>query len=113
MTGSFFERPILNSPYGYPGRHWEFVDGQPINRIIELRRHSDLITPVPKPKRRSGRVQAKMCFPGRFLLEYSVASRRNMMPPVLLELLTKFDDKPVSPSGGSLLVRRWDHFSDF
>ena len=35
MTYSFFERPILNSPYAYPGRHWELdEDGQPTNRII-------------------------------------------------------------------------------
>ncbi|ESQ74505.1 hypothetical protein [Asticcacaulis sp. AC402] len=50
---NFFESPILNSPYDYPGRHWELdPDGQPTNRIVDLRRHSDLITPVPKPKKR-------------------------------------------------------------
>jgi type III restriction enzyme len=50
---SFFERPILNSPYAYPGRHWELdEDGQPTNQIIESRRRSELITPVPKPQRR-------------------------------------------------------------
>jgi type III restriction enzyme len=53
MTEQFFERPILISPYAYPGRHWELDDdGQPTNRIIDLRRRSDLITPVPKPKKR-------------------------------------------------------------
>jgi type III restriction enzyme len=66
MTGNFFERPILNSPYAYPGRHWELdADGQPTNRIIETRRRSDLITPVPKPKKRRrgrGRGQAEMVF---------------------------------------------------
>ena len=51
MTETFFEQPILNSPYEYPGRHWELDDdGQPTNRIIESRRRSDLITPVPKAK---------------------------------------------------------------
>jgi type III restriction enzyme len=50
---SFFERPILNSPYAYPGRHWELdEDGQPTNQIIDSRRRSELITPVPKPQRR-------------------------------------------------------------
>src|ERR1700745_2011084 len=54
MDESFFERPILNSPYVYPGRHWELdEDGQPTNRIIETRRRSELITPVPKPQKRS------------------------------------------------------------
>ena len=50
---SFFERPIVNSPYGFPARHWELdADGQPTDRLIEARRRSDLITPVPKPKKR-------------------------------------------------------------
>lgn len=30
MSETFFERPILNSPYEYPRRHWELdEDGQP------------------------------------------------------------------------------------
>jgi type III restriction enzyme len=50
---SFFERPILNSPYAYPAQHWELdEDGQPTNRIVDSRRRSELITPVPKPQRR-------------------------------------------------------------
>src|SRR5215472_3229358 len=53
MDDSFFERPILNSPYGYPARYWELdSEGQPTNRIIEARRRCDLITPVPLPQRR-------------------------------------------------------------
>lgn len=53
MTEHFFERPILNSPYAFPGRHWELdADGQPTDQIIETRRRSELITPVPKPKKR-------------------------------------------------------------
>jgi type III restriction enzyme len=53
MNDSFFDHPVINSPYEYPGRHWELdADGQPTNRIIEARRRSDLITPVPKPKKR-------------------------------------------------------------
>ena len=52
MSEQFFEKPILNSPYEHPGRHWELDDdGQPTNRIIETRRRSDLITPVPQAKR--------------------------------------------------------------
>jgi hypothetical protein len=54
MSEQFFEKPILNSPYAYPGRHWELdIDGQPTNRILESRRRSDLITPVPKTKKQS------------------------------------------------------------
>lgn len=64
MSEQFFERPILNSPYSFPRRHWELdADGQPTHRIIEARRRSDLITPVPKPKkRRKSRDQAQMVF---------------------------------------------------
>lgn len=61
MSEQFFERPILNSPYEYPGRHWELDDGQPTNRIIGTRRRSDLITPVPQPRRRrQGRGQGSL-----------------------------------------------------
>lgn len=53
MDANFFEKPILNSPYGYPANHWELdADGQPTNRILPSRRRSALITPVPKPKKR-------------------------------------------------------------
>ncbi|ABC21047.1 BPTD_3080 family restriction endonuclease [Rhodospirillum rubrum] len=53
MSEAFFDRPILNSPYEYPSQHWELdAEGQPTNKIIGSRRRSDLITPVPKPKKR-------------------------------------------------------------
>jgi hypothetical protein len=59
---TFFDSPILNSPYGYPGRHWELdQDGLPTSVILESRRRSDLITPVPKPKKRKAtKGQAEM-----------------------------------------------------
>jgi len=50
---SFFERPILNSPYAYPRRHWELDDqGQPTQRIVEKRRPAQFISPIPKPRKR-------------------------------------------------------------
>src|SRR5450759_298880 len=53
MDNQFFERPILNSPYGDPRRHWELDDqGQPTQKIIEKRRRAEFITPIPKPKKR-------------------------------------------------------------
>ncbi|MCZ6666181.1 MAG: restriction endonuclease, partial [Gammaproteobacteria bacterium] len=62
MTEQFFERPILNSPYEYPARHWELDDdGQPTNQILDSRRRCDFVTPVPKPKkRRKSKDQAEM-----------------------------------------------------
>ncbi len=52
----FFERPILNSPYEYPSRHWELDDsGQPTQRIIDTRRKAEFINPIPKPKKQKGK----------------------------------------------------------
>ena len=52
MDNHFFERPILNSPYAYPERHWELdSEGQPTQRIVETRRRAEFITPIPKPKK--------------------------------------------------------------
>jgi type III restriction enzyme len=51
----FFDHPILNSPYGYPERHWELDDqGQPTQNILPHRRAAEFITPIPKPKKRKG-----------------------------------------------------------
>lgn len=52
MDNHFFERPILNSPYEYPSRHWELDQGQPTQNIVEHRRKAEFITPIPKPKKR-------------------------------------------------------------
>lgn len=56
MSSLFFEKPILNSPYEYPNKHWELDDsGQPTHQIIETRRRAEFITPIPKPKKRKGK----------------------------------------------------------
>lgn len=61
MSEAFFERPILNSPYAYPARHWELdADGQPTNRIVDHRRRSELISPIPKTKKRRSPTQANL-----------------------------------------------------
>ena len=55
MTNPFFEKPVLNSPYECPSRHWELDEtGQPTQRIVESRRRAEFITPIPKPKKRKG-----------------------------------------------------------
>jgi type III restriction enzyme len=55
MTDHFFEKPILNSPYGEPHRHWELdKSGQPTQKITEKRRPAEFITPIPKAKRQQG-----------------------------------------------------------
>lgn len=60
MSDLFFEKPILNSPYAYPTRHWELdAQGQPTLQIIEKRRRADFITPIPKPRKRKDKGAAK------------------------------------------------------
>jgi type III restriction enzyme len=61
MTDQFFERPILNSPYQEPGRHWELDKaGQPTQQIIDKRRASELITPIPRAKRHGAGEQSSL-----------------------------------------------------
>ena len=58
MNNRFFENPILNSPYEYPSRHWELDgDGQPTQKIVERRRRAELISPIPKPRKRGGKAE--------------------------------------------------------
>ncbi len=60
----FYERPILNSPYEHPSRHWELdTEGQPTQQIIENRRSAEFITPIPKPrKRKAAAAQHQLVF---------------------------------------------------
>ena len=55
MSDQFFEKPILNSPYGYPARHWELNDGgQPTQRIMDQRREAKFVSPIPTTRRQRG-----------------------------------------------------------
>ena len=65
MSQSFFENPILNSPYEVPARYHALdEEGQPLEQPpIHGRRPCDFVTPVPKPKRRSAKAaQTSMLF---------------------------------------------------
>jgi hypothetical protein len=66
VVETFFEQPILNSPYEVPTRHHDLdEDGQPTNLPpLQGRRRSKLITPVPKPRKRKRGApkQAEMVF---------------------------------------------------
>ena len=54
MAESFYEKPILNSPYEEPRLHHRLDDeGQPVDGLPESgRRRSELISPVPRPRQR-------------------------------------------------------------
>ena len=57
----FFRKPVLNSPYEFPGRHWELDgDNQPTNRVVDSRRPVALITPIPAPRKQ--RSQRRLVF---------------------------------------------------
>ncbi len=63
MTQSFFDRPIINSPYAYPGQHWELDEsGQPTDQIVEHRRLAEFITPIPKPKKQKKHAQGELVY---------------------------------------------------
>src|ERR1700704_6562659 len=57
MTPNFFEKPILNSPYEMPRLHHALdKDGQPTDEPpVQGRRRSELITPVPKPRKKKNK----------------------------------------------------------
>ena len=51
-SDAFYAQPILNSPYEYPGRHWELDESnRPTNRVVGTRRPSAYISPIPKPRK--------------------------------------------------------------
>jgi len=117
MTDQFFERPILNSPYEYPAQHWELdADGQPTNRILDTRRRSELITPVPKPKKRKkSKDQAEMVLDGGDGL--STADQEYNPTPIINEIksyvenwrnLPSPDQWQVTPETARLL-QHWRH----
>jgi type III restriction enzyme len=51
MSEAFFDKPIINSPYSVPTKHWELNNGQPTHNIVPTRRKAEFVTPIPKPKR--------------------------------------------------------------
>ena len=117
MENRFFEKPILNSPYEYPVRHWELDhEGQPTQRIMETRRRAEFITPIPKPRKRKGSPQQQqMVFDeGKGL---STQEQQYDPTPIINELRTYVDqwrglqnpnNWQVTPETARLL-QHWRH----
>jgi len=118
MDNRFFEKPILNSPYEYPARHWELDDqGQPTQQIIDRRRRVEFITPIPKPKKRkkSAHQQQQLVFDeGKGL---STQAQQYDPTPIINELRQQVDqwrkipnpnDWKVTPETARLL-QHWRH----
>ena len=117
MDNRFFERPVINSPYDYPKRHWELdAQGQPTQQIIEKRRRAEYITPIPKPKKRKSTAkQQDLIFDeGKGL---STQEQQYDPTPVINELrrhvdqwrsLSSPNDWQVTPETARLL-QHWRH----
>lgn len=62
MANSFYEQPILNSPYSIPTRHHPLDQhGQPLDALPVLgRRPSRFLVPVPKSRKRAATDQATL-----------------------------------------------------
>lgn len=89
MDNRFFEHPILNSPYEYPARHWELdSQGQPTQQIIESRRPVELITPIPKPKKRRAAQEQIIFDEGKGL---SSAEQQYDLRPIINDLRGRVD----------------------
>jgi type III restriction enzyme len=103
MSQNFFDQPILNSPYRFPSRHWELVNHQPTNQIIENRRRSDLITPVPQSKKqRKSRDQSQLIFDeGKGL---SSAEQQYDPTPIINEIRTYVETWRNLPNADQWLV---------
>ncbi len=87
MENEFFSKPILNSPYAYPARHWELDDkGQPTQQIIESRRWAEFITPIPKPKKRKGAAEQRQLFEFEENDSISSSDQRYDPTPIINEL---------------------------
>lgn len=51
MSTEFFERPILNSPYEEPQRHWALnSDGQPTQYVACTRARDELLITAVSPE---------------------------------------------------------------
>ena len=121
MQPTFFEYPILNSPYAYPARHWELdADGQPTNLLIDSRRRSDLITPVPKAKKRKApkvQIELDLAAGDEGLAALNTAEQRYDPTPIINELRGYIDTWRSLPNPHqwqvtpetSRLLQHWRH----
>ncbi len=115
MDNRFFAQPILYSPYEYPLRHWELDgEGQPTQQIIESRRNTRFITPIPKPRKRKGKGTQQNLFA---VHELASPSQQYDPTPIINELrihINEWRKRPnpadwqVSPETTRLLLH-WRH----
>ena len=57
MTQVVIEKPVLNSPFEDPQRHFRFDDEGITNEIVEKRRISSYFIPIPRAKKKGKQTQ--------------------------------------------------------
>ena len=115
MSGqSFFENPILNSPYEYPCRHWEMdADNKPTGKVIERRRESSNRTPIATPRNKGEGVQTSQ---GDLFNEVlnDVAYRENELVNSIRTEVTAWRKLPESnwnvTAETARLLKHWRHY---
>ncbi len=121
MASSFFEQPVLNSPYEVPRFHHALDEnGQPLDvPPVEGRRRSEIITPVPMPRMRTA--QGSLAFGDRD--DRSTGEQEYNPTPIINEIrnhvatwraLPNASDWGVTPTTARLLTYWRSHeFSGF
>jgi adenine-specific DNA-methyltransferase len=113
MENEFFSKPILNSPYEHPSRHWELDNkGQPTHQIIQERRRAEFITPIPKPKKRKGSGEQLQLFDFEEDDPISSADQRYDPTPIINELRKNVDDWRKLPNLNDMVVDENDELID-
>jgi type III restriction enzyme len=117
-TNAFFEKPIINSPYEYPSRHWELdEEGHPTQRIIGDRRRAQFITPIPKPKKHK-RVASQKEIVFEEGLGLSTEKQQYEVTSIINEVRTHVSQwRKLPPSAWQVtpetarLLEHWQHYS--
>lgn len=103
MSDLFFSRPILNSPYEYPRRHWALDEtGQPTGEIVETRRPAKFVTPIPKPKKQKRAAQKGLEFAD--VTGVSSEAQKYDPTPIIAELRAQVDKWRALPRPDQWMV---------
>ena len=113
MSLTFAAQPILNSPYEYPSRHWQLENGAPSDRIVEMRRQSEYVTPVPPARRQAGQGALTLGVAG-----LSTEEQQFDPAPIINEIRRRVDawrQLPNSADWGvtaetAQLLKHWRHY---
>lgn len=121
VQGTFYDRPILNSPYVEPTLHHALdEEGQPTDQPpVTGRRRSELITPVPKPRKRRGNGYAKQTTLDLQSADGISSEEQEYNPtPIINEIRSRVADWRKLPSQSdwgvtpatARLLQHWRHY---